>query len=688
VLLIVSKCKLDTSLKKTTSSNQMSETKTNAKTKTNDPSSTGGSAWCVEVANEQSTDFVCTICQHLARDPVVTSCSHMFCKQCLTDWLSSEINGKKQSKCPSCNKPRLTLSDCRAPDALVLRMMNKVLVKCCHAQEGCTWKGEYSNVAKHLSSSCLVCPDCFVVSASTEALQAHLKTCAKAQVRCSTCQQLVPKGAASTHACTFPCRIPSCVARFEPNQEQEHLVGAHSPKEIASLVAPAYSTMERHPFLTGVRCMCGERMMRVSKVILGDSDTRSKALKCMDCNASVSSTECLMCIMSEKPNCDTGYLCVPCSRQPRVRGLWVGARVKMYPGSPFANQSGGNSGTVIASNDLVRKHWVFVRWDNNKGDNWYRIRWSTKWGTDLVLDTDDTKALGRVFRVLERTPYVYATPLETRPSQSAASITAPTGDNQLLLVTDCRAGVYALDSKGGLTTDLNLVQLRESGSLYHEHVPEMVFDAPVALPSSTSSAACLFSSSRGTYPFPPSSVVYHKKHYLGAGIVMDWNTYATSASERSVIVFWTAKGSFTEEQVDALTKESDSDTRKRLAEAKNASTPLESLLHLLASDMNMDSSSSSSSGLFSSASSLSSSSSSSYSSSASSGSSGSTTSASASSSASSASILSAFLMPPSSTFPFLSGTFSMSAASSSAPSPTSSSASSSFPAPNSPNSRS
>ncbi|CAI9787751.1 unnamed protein product [Fraxinus pennsylvanica] len=59
----------------------------------------------------------CSLCHDLVEDPVVTSCSHVFCKSCLIDYSAS----KGQASCPLCSKP-LTVDftankDCKEQNA-------------------------------------------------------------------------------------------------------------------------------------------------------------------------------------------------------------------------------------------------------------------------------------------------------------------------------------------------------------------------------------------------------------------------------------------------------------------------------------------------------------------------------------------------------------------------------------------
>ena len=45
-------------------------------------------------------EFVCPICSDMVEYPIVTSCSHLFCKNCLEEWLAVQ---REKRICPKCN---------------------------------------------------------------------------------------------------------------------------------------------------------------------------------------------------------------------------------------------------------------------------------------------------------------------------------------------------------------------------------------------------------------------------------------------------------------------------------------------------------------------------------------------------------------------------------------------------------
>ncbi|XP_060938093.1 E3 ubiquitin-protein ligase TRIM35-like [Limanda limanda] len=52
------------------------------------------------MASRLEEDLCCSVCQDVFRDPVLLSCSHSFCKDCVKSWWK----GKKVKECPLCKK--------------------------------------------------------------------------------------------------------------------------------------------------------------------------------------------------------------------------------------------------------------------------------------------------------------------------------------------------------------------------------------------------------------------------------------------------------------------------------------------------------------------------------------------------------------------------------------------------------
>jgi len=154
-----------------------------------------------EQVNESTSDalrsetFVCMFCKTVSLQPLLTSCSHVFCSCCFENYVSGQVAAKKARgeqviavPCPypHCKKPLrkaevFDLRDndaarsgtCAAVTAVIQRVRNNMKVRCTHhhmhysfdfgarAHEvkqlynvSCDWEGDLNNIEKHLQ----VCP--------------------------------------------------------------------------------------------------------------------------------------------------------------------------------------------------------------------------------------------------------------------------------------------------------------------------------------------------------------------------------------------------------------------------------------------------------------------------------------------------------------------------------------------------
>uniref|UniRef100_UPI003AAC1286 RING finger protein 151 n=1 Tax=Centroberyx gerrardi TaxID=166262 RepID=UPI003AAC1286 len=89
-------------------------------------------------------DVLCTICRSVLRCPVRATCSHVFCKSCILEWI------KRQETCPCCRRPistSLLVVMCKLNKAI-----SRLKVKCQNA--GCSATFPLSGEFLH-RSSCL-----------------------------------------------------------------------------------------------------------------------------------------------------------------------------------------------------------------------------------------------------------------------------------------------------------------------------------------------------------------------------------------------------------------------------------------------------------------------------------------------------------------------------------------------------
>lgn len=72
---------------------------------------------------EVDKEFLCTICMMVLENPKETPCEHMFCAQCIKDWMAVE------SHCPV-DRIRLHLVDLRPTPRYFRNLLNKLEVRC------------------------------------------------------------------------------------------------------------------------------------------------------------------------------------------------------------------------------------------------------------------------------------------------------------------------------------------------------------------------------------------------------------------------------------------------------------------------------------------------------------------------------------------------------------------------------
>ncbi|XP_043110287.1 RING finger protein 151 [Puntigrus tetrazona] len=128
-------------------------------------------------------DLICVICRAVLRCPVRLKCNHVFCKECILQWM------KRQVKCPCCRQP------IDQNQMLVLFKLSKSIgrlsIKCRNAQQGCRATFPLSNEYLHISS----CPYEWQLCPHEGCGQQVLRKDAQAHDQsCSHWRQLCPMG--------------------------------------------------------------------------------------------------------------------------------------------------------------------------------------------------------------------------------------------------------------------------------------------------------------------------------------------------------------------------------------------------------------------------------------------------------------------------------------------------------------
>ena len=84
--------------------------------------------------------MICTLCQELPLDPVVTPCNHMFCRDCIREALHH------RSECPN-DRQRLTAGSLKPIDGIARRVWEQIGVMC--PTPSCGWTGTVGNYKNH-----------------------------------------------------------------------------------------------------------------------------------------------------------------------------------------------------------------------------------------------------------------------------------------------------------------------------------------------------------------------------------------------------------------------------------------------------------------------------------------------------------------------------------------------------------
>ncbi|XP_067122287.1 E3 ubiquitin-protein ligase PDZRN3-like [Centruroides vittatus] len=103
-------------------------------------------------------DLICSICDCVFYDPVECPCRHVYCRNCICDWLSC------QNTCPVCRKS-VILYELRAVGPIIKNMIMKLTIRCPNSEHGCK-----KNFA-------------------LEEYDSHLVNCDYVVVECSKCQE-------------------------------------------------------------------------------------------------------------------------------------------------------------------------------------------------------------------------------------------------------------------------------------------------------------------------------------------------------------------------------------------------------------------------------------------------------------------------------------------------------------------
>ena len=115
-------------------------------------------------------DLICQICHGVFVDPVQTPCRHLFCKQCIEEWI------QQNETCPSDRSFLCTQLLTKAPFA-IQNIIGRLPITCVYQKNGCTYKTLFNNIkrCKDHEKECLYSPKSKITSTCDCGFVAPLK---------------------------------------------------------------------------------------------------------------------------------------------------------------------------------------------------------------------------------------------------------------------------------------------------------------------------------------------------------------------------------------------------------------------------------------------------------------------------------------------------------------------------------
>ena len=185
---------------------------------------------------EQLDELQCSICIGLVFEPVLTSCGHIFCQECLA--------GLSERICPTCRSTPLESMRNRKEE----RKVKSFKVRCTNFTESCEWEGELGYAEDHVLKECLFtklsCPKGCGSNFKRQELDHHVNVdCKKRPYACPYCEHGGTYQSITeehyTNCSNFPLQCPAgCDERVKRSKMKNHLTVC--PEE---LDACPYSTI-------------------------------------------------------------------------------------------------------------------------------------------------------------------------------------------------------------------------------------------------------------------------------------------------------------------------------------------------------------------------------------------------------------------------------------------------------------
>ncbi|CAB4397572.1 unnamed protein product [Rhizophagus irregularis] len=169
-----------------------------------------------------NSNLICCVCQTPFVDPVVIeSCGHTFCKNCITQALST------RSTCPVDRSHISNVNELRPAAKIIANMVNELLTYCPNKNDGCPYKGQRQLLITHIKEECLFTKlscyneECKEIIFKKD-LPKHMENCKARMVKCENCEAKVQLSILEGHKSNCPVKNIECSFCHTTRIQSEH----------------------------------------------------------------------------------------------------------------------------------------------------------------------------------------------------------------------------------------------------------------------------------------------------------------------------------------------------------------------------------------------------------------------------------------------------------------------------------
>lgn len=145
-------------------------------------------------------ELICSICRCVFYDPVECPCRHVYCRTCISSWLS------RRKTCPVCRK-RASTSKLQTVVPIIKNMIMKLTIHCPNIERGCKQKIALEAYDSHIANCDYGIVQCKNANCKENFIRKdmskhELKECKYRTVKCRQyCSLMVPVNLIKSHSC-------------------------------------------------------------------------------------------------------------------------------------------------------------------------------------------------------------------------------------------------------------------------------------------------------------------------------------------------------------------------------------------------------------------------------------------------------------------------------------------------------